>query len=356
MSFNAELTVAIMGATGTGKSTFVNLASGSHFQVGQSLRSCTAAVQVSEPFSVSGRRMRLVDTPGFDDTTKSDTEILRMIADHLAADYRQDKKLSGIIYMHRISDLRMSGVSKRNFSMYRNLCGEKTLRNVVIVTNMWGEIDPSVGAAREQELATDDILFKPVLDKGAIMLRHLNTVESAHAILQRFVDNHPEALAIQREVVDESRNLDATAAGLELQEEMRREIEEAQRRQAEELRRVQEAMAAAARAHELRQAEEIANARKAMEEETRRAQLAHQQELARQDEERRREEQQRAELERARLAEIEAQRVIAEEQRRLQEEMASRARAAEEEQARMREEIARRMRRAHRHGGGCTIA
>ena len=49
-----------------------------------SLESCTAEVQVADEFTFEGRTVTLIDTPGFDDTTKSDTEILRMIALFLA--------------------------------------------------------------------------------------------------------------------------------------------------------------------------------------------------------------------------------------------------------------------------------
>ena len=48
------------------------------------LESCTAEVQVTERFAVDGRTVTLIDTPGFDDTSKSDTEILKMIALFLA--------------------------------------------------------------------------------------------------------------------------------------------------------------------------------------------------------------------------------------------------------------------------------
>jgi hypothetical protein len=43
-------------------------------------------------------------------------------------------KLSGLIYVHRISDVLMGGISSRNFRMFRKLCGDDTLKNVVIVT------------------------------------------------------------------------------------------------------------------------------------------------------------------------------------------------------------------------------
>jgi len=48
------------------------------------LQSCTSIVQVSKPFVLGRRTITLIDTPGFDDTTRSDTDILRMIAAFLA--------------------------------------------------------------------------------------------------------------------------------------------------------------------------------------------------------------------------------------------------------------------------------
>ena len=129
-------------------------------------------------------------------------------------------KLSGVIYMHRISDYRFTGIDSRNFSMFRKLCGEETLCNVVLVTTMWSAVDPENGALREQELRTDDILFKPVLDKGAQMVRHDNTLRSAQDILRRLINNRPRPLLIQREIVDEKKDITKTAANEELDRQL----------------------------------------------------------------------------------------------------------------------------------------
>ena len=59
---------------------FVNQASGSCLKVGRDLDSCTSAVQESKEFVLDGRRVVLVDTPGFDDSHKSDTDVLKSIA------------------------------------------------------------------------------------------------------------------------------------------------------------------------------------------------------------------------------------------------------------------------------------
>jgi len=72
--------IAIMGATGAGKSSFINLVTGANFAVGAGLKSCTKGIEVSPPFMLDGRRVALVDTPGFDDTNMTDTEVLTLIA------------------------------------------------------------------------------------------------------------------------------------------------------------------------------------------------------------------------------------------------------------------------------------
>ncbi|KAK7032288.1 hypothetical protein VNI00_013247 [Paramarasmius palmivorus] len=216
--------IAIMGATGSGKTTFINRASGGNLLIGKGLESCTSTVDISPTFKLRGRRVTLIDTPGFDDTNKSDADVLKMIAAFLAVTYEQKTNLAGVIYLHRISDYRMGGISRRNFKMFKELCGDNTLKNVVIVTNMWGGVDKETGEAREAQLMTEDKFFKPVLDKGAQIVRHDNTPETARAILSHVVENTPLPLRIQTELVDQGKNLSETAAGAELNRELMEQI------------------------------------------------------------------------------------------------------------------------------------
>ena len=64
---------------------FIRLASGRDIQgVGHTLRSFTSHVLAIRFLDQeSGRHVVLVDTPGFDDTFKSDLDILNMISDWL---------------------------------------------------------------------------------------------------------------------------------------------------------------------------------------------------------------------------------------------------------------------------------
>jgi len=60
------------------------MASGSNLRIGVNLESCTAEVQLADEFTLDRRPVILIDTPGFDDTNKSDTDILKLIAAFLA--------------------------------------------------------------------------------------------------------------------------------------------------------------------------------------------------------------------------------------------------------------------------------
>ena len=135
--------------------------------------------------------------------------------------------------------------------MFRKLCGDNVLKNVVIVTNMWEEVDPDVGNKREAELKTEDDFFKPVLDKRARMARHDNTVSSAETIIRLILGNHPLPLRIQEELVKEHKIISETSAGEELNQllnaqikkheegmrKLKEEMEQAMRDKDEEVRR-----------------------------------------------------------------------------------------------------------------------
>ena len=47
--------------------------------------SYTAEVKLTDEFTLDRRAVTLIDTPGFDDTSKSDMEILRIVGAFLAA-------------------------------------------------------------------------------------------------------------------------------------------------------------------------------------------------------------------------------------------------------------------------------
>lgn len=235
-----DAVIVIMGPTGGGKTAFINLASNSDLKVGEGLESCTVDVASSLPFQLDGKRVVLVDTPGFDGSARSDTEILRMVSDFLITSYEDGKKVAGVLYFHRISDFRMGGISRRNFQALRELCGDATLRNVIIVTNMWGEVTPEMGDKRENQLKTEEKFFLPAIAAGASVYRHDNTKLSAEIILRHIVGNIPLPLNRIQEIIDERRAPNQTTTGTVLDYELLVK-EEMHRKAMEEMRREMEA-------------------------------------------------------------------------------------------------------------------
>ena len=82
------------------------------------------------------------DTPGFDDTTMSDTDVLKNIVLWLGLMREQSIKLSGIIYLHRITDNRVGGLAWRNLRMLHSLVGADKMANVLLVSTRWEDVRP----------------------------------------------------------------------------------------------------------------------------------------------------------------------------------------------------------------------
>lgn len=175
-------------------------------------------------FELDGDQVYLIDTPGFNDTDRSDVETLRIIATYLSASYARNVFIHGIIYLHRIADNRMSGSSKRNIDMFKALCGYSTYSNVAIATTFWNQQERRTFVQREAELKDDPAFFGGVLSEGARLFRHENLGQdarqlrnSAHAIVRHVVTQSrlaPVVLLIQHELVDEHKALEHTAAGV----------------------------------------------------------------------------------------------------------------------------------------------
>ncbi|KZT01511.1 P-loop containing nucleoside triphosphate hydrolase protein [Laetiporus sulphureus 93-53] len=217
--------VMVMGPTGSGKTTFINLVSGSMLRVGSTLESCTKEIQLAN-LDLGCQPVTLIDTPGFDDTVRPQAEVLKEIAKFLEITY--NRKLTGVIYMHRISDNRMSGSAIENVSLFRKICGERPMKNAVIMTNMWSKVDENTGIDREIELRRK--YFKSALERGATMIRNDDTVKCARAILGFLMLNQPEELHLQYQQVIEHKPVQETDAGLEFLRRLQELMDDALRR------------------------------------------------------------------------------------------------------------------------------
>ena len=162
--------------------------------------------------------MHLVDTPGFDDTLRSDADVLKEIAYWLSNAYVSNVRLSGIIYIHPIASDRMPRSALKTLRVMREAWGASVLPSVALVTTMWDIVEPALGASRELELVSK--FWMPLIDRGSFAPRYANSRDSALKIIDFFMTREKITLDIQHEMVDKNMNLKDTAAGHQLQEEL----------------------------------------------------------------------------------------------------------------------------------------
>ncbi|KAI1291688.1 hypothetical protein F5Y03DRAFT_403165 [Xylaria venustula] len=216
MSSENDVVIAVMGMTGSGKSSLISLCVDQEVKIGHDLKSCTQDVETyvfHHPALRSGR-VYLVDTPGFDDTNRKDTEILRTLGAWLTSTYTSGVKLSGIIYCHRINQTRMQGSALKNIQMFRSLCGDDALRKVVLVTTLWDIENLDIAVKREKELKETTQYWGGMVAKGSQVFRHDNTRHSAFSLIENFIrDSSKVVLGIQKEIVSDRKPLDETEVG-----------------------------------------------------------------------------------------------------------------------------------------------
>lgn len=222
-----EKIIAVMGPTGAGKSSFIRdsvpLRLHPEIRIGHDLESETRVIQAVRWNHVAGTRVKLVDTPGFDDShvDVTDAKILRMIATFLTREYnRGESRLSGLIYVHPINNTRMGKTLQRNLELFKALCGLDSLKNVVIVTTMWDMVTPEEGSQHEQELRSSEQMFKPLLCEGAIMIPHNRTSKSAAHVINHLLGKEPTTTLIVREIAQQNKTLGETSAGTELRNDL----------------------------------------------------------------------------------------------------------------------------------------
>lgn len=181
-----------------------------------------------------GETIYLVDTPGFDDSERSDTEILLEIAAWLSTAHKSKLQLTGIIYLHRIIDVRIGGSGTKNLAMFRSLCGDSNLGSVVLATTMWDKDVKGEGPAREKQLKEDLELWGSMIEHGSEVMRQDNGKMSGIDILRYLINRKKKiTLDIQRELVDQNRPLEDTSAGRALLTEMERLRESYEKRLAD---------------------------------------------------------------------------------------------------------------------------
>ncbi|KAF5321856.1 hypothetical protein D9619_000484 [Psilocybe cf. subviscida] len=202
-------------------------------QVGDLLDSCTKGLEPVEIPGVLVRRnipawrpvspnpaklanLIVVDTPGFDDTSADDSEILKRVADWLADSYGAGAKLAGVIYLYDMSQARVTGATKRNFDVFEKLCGADACKSIVLGTTKWTRIPANeceTTGRKEQQLR--DKFWKDMISKGSTIMRvdDKDTQASPWDLVETvLLKGNSPTLLIQTELVDLRKRLPQTEA------------------------------------------------------------------------------------------------------------------------------------------------
>ncbi|KAF8891115.1 P-loop containing nucleoside triphosphate hydrolase protein [Gymnopilus junonius] len=215
-----DIIIPVLGATGAGKSTFINILIGKDcMKVGSSLSSCTGKPKATRIKSFSdnpllkGRSLVIVDTPGFDDTVKSDIQTLQSIADYLKKTSLKKGVIGGVIYLHDVTSDRMPPVSEHHLEMLQDICGPHAFKNIVLGTTKWNQIAGNVGSVHEKQL--EAVHWEPFRRQGSQMHRFEDNQASAWKFIETLLPTmplHGITLEVQK-VIDQEKANHETVAG-----------------------------------------------------------------------------------------------------------------------------------------------
>ncbi|KAI5459403.1 P-loop containing nucleoside triphosphate hydrolase protein [Mariannaea sp. PMI_226] len=224
--FSSEGVILVLGVTGAGKSYFLNQLKAHCAVEGHSLRSETSECHAVQIYldDDDKRSITVVDTPGFDDTTRPHGEVLTEITQFLAAQHILGVPLRGVLYLHKITDNRMTGSSLKYLRMLESLVGEEALENLILVTTMWNQVrDENLGRALRHEQDLLDHYWGPMEEKGSYVAQFDGTPDSAYALVFQLAGKESVVLDVQREIVDQDRTVLDTSAGANLVEQLERD-------------------------------------------------------------------------------------------------------------------------------------
>jgi hypothetical protein len=85
---------------------------------------------------INGRKVALIDTPGFNNTLRSDKDVLESVSQFLGPDIL----LSGLIYLQPVNVNRVQGSEIKILRLFEYICGKDAFSKVIIASTMWSEM------------------------------------------------------------------------------------------------------------------------------------------------------------------------------------------------------------------------
>ncbi|RYP22869.1 hypothetical protein DL765_001465 [Monosporascus sp. GIB2] len=221
MPLPADSAIAVMGVTGSGKSSFIRGITGSgSAKVGFGLRSETWEIQTFRLRIPSGT-ISLVDMPGFDDTERADFEIIEQLVDWVQKSAANGLNLAGVLFLHPITHNRLQSSSRQMLSAFKNLLGNEYFKKVLLIKTFWNDVQLSVGEQRERESMESSDAWKAMISAGAQTERMGRDYERFIPLLESIAGSSAPRLLIQVEL-SQGKSIEQTMAGFVARSHMRR--------------------------------------------------------------------------------------------------------------------------------------
>lgn len=147
-----EIRIMVMGSSGAGKSSLINLLSGAGLKVSTADESQTSEIEeVSTLHHIKRNDLKivLVDCPGVGDTKRSASEIFNHHANWLAKTYAEEKSIHGVLYLYNIESNRNSRDVRYTPQILQHMIGEDFCKRVLFVTTHWQRFNLEHGRPKD---------------------------------------------------------------------------------------------------------------------------------------------------------------------------------------------------------------
>jgi len=219
--------ILVMGMRGSGKSYFINQFLGGGVAVSRgSTTQCTCSLACEVvPARVGRSKVIFIDTPGFDQCKTSEQFVCAEISNVLAQQYQRGVSLRGVIYLQRITESKTTGSAASVLKMFRGICGEILLKNVILATTLWQlqHVDEKNGAVQERELRG---FWGQMLDRGSAMARYYGDRDSGVGIVSQILGNQDIPFETEEELVLRGKSLEKKATLAREMARLQKQMEE----------------------------------------------------------------------------------------------------------------------------------
>ena len=112
-------------------------------------------------------------------------DLLQYSRASISSSFAKKKKITGVLYLHKITDNRMTQPPLQRYKMFERLFGEEFHTRVLLATTMWGILlNQDVGEKRHEKLRGQ---WSEMIDKGSDIVSHDGEKESAWSVIEKLL-------------------------------------------------------------------------------------------------------------------------------------------------------------------------